>query len=274
VENWRQYGKYDGHEGWAGVALKVSTVLRRHILNSDFFDKLNDWIRGTENSIVNFLSAFAPWIAPIIPAYMTFQHASGTLEFPFLVAVSAAAVVEVLGFSAVSTFLAFWFYNRRNQAESRKAPILVVVVAFLFYLSLIVSSNVLLDAFPSERWAEIAVRALFTLQTIPAALLVAVRTQHRELLSEIAREKAQKVSEKQQKVSEPEESPQKVSSNFPKDWRQVRSKLSEQELANLAAMDAQQVRQFSERYGIDVRTVTNWRKYAREEMNVSEQENR
>jgi len=160
------------------------------------FDVLNDWIRDTENSIVNFLSAFAPWLAPLVPAYMTYQHAIGTLEFPQVVAVPAALVVEILGFSAVSTYLAFWFYNRRNPAASKKAPIILVIIAFGFYLTLIVFSNVLLDSFPGERWAEIVVRALFTLQTIPAAMLVSVRTQHRELLSEISKEKRERLETK------------------------------------------------------------------------------
>jgi hypothetical protein len=123
---------------------------------------------------------------------MTYQHAIGTLEFPQVVAIPAALVVEILGFSAVSTYLAFWFYNRRNPAASKKAPIILVIIAFGFYLTLIVFSNVLLDSFPGERWAEIVVRALFTLQTIPAAMLVSVRTQHRELLSEIAKEKRER----------------------------------------------------------------------------------
>lgn len=156
------------------------------------FDRLNDWIRDTENSIVNFLSAFAPWLAPLVPAYMTYQHAVGTLGFPQAVAIPAALVVEILGFSAVSTYLAFWFYNRRNPAASKQAPVILVIIAFGFYLVLIVFSNVLLDSFPGERWAEITVRALFTLQTIPAAMLVSVRTQHRELLSEIAKEKRER----------------------------------------------------------------------------------
>ena len=126
------------------------------------FDELNDWIRDTENSLVNFLSAFSPWLAPLIPAYMTYDHAYGTLHFPFFFALAGSAVVEILGFSAVSTYLSFWFYNRRNKAEGKKAPLTVVIVAFGFYLTLIIFSNVLLDTFPSDKWAEIVVRALFT----------------------------------------------------------------------------------------------------------------
>lgn len=236
------------------------------------FDRLNTWIQETENSIVNFLSAFAPWLAPLVPAFMTYQHAEGTLGFPLLIALAAAVVVEILGFSAVSTYLAFWFHNRKNKAEIKKAPLSIVVIAFSFYLALIVSSNVLLDTFPKERWAEISVRTLFTLQTVPAALLVAVRTQHRELLSEIYKEK-QKLSENKaetsesfQKVSETE---QKVSENLPKDWRKVRPTLSYEQVISLANLSADGVKKFSRTYGVDERTVTNWRAYAKaEEPNI------
>lgn len=233
------------------------------------FDRVNDWIRNTESSIVNFLSVFAPWLAPLTPAYMTYQHASGVLEFPNYIALPASILVEILGFSTVSTFLSFWFYNRRNQAQAKRAPIEVVVFSFAFYLALIIFSNVLLDTFPSERWAEITVRALFTLQTIPAALIVAVRTQHKDLLSEIRRERQEKLSERTPQVTEPE---QKVSENFPKDWRQLRPRLSESDVANLASMSADQVKEFSRKHNIDVRTVTNWRAYARKELGIENSE--
>ncbi len=236
-------------------------------MNKEFFDKLNDWIRGTEQSIVNFLSAFAPWIAPIIPAYMTFQHANNTLKFPPLIAMSAAVVVEILGFSAVSTFLAFWFYNRRNQAESKKAPIIVVVIAFGFYLSLIIFSNVLLDAYPTERWAEISVRALFTLQTIPAAMLVAVRTQHRELLSEIKKEKeerSQKVSESGGKSGKAEKESSESFRKFPKDWRSLEPTLTYEQKVEIANLTPQDVRKWANEIGVSEKTVTNWRANARD----------
>lgn len=238
-------------------------------MNSDFFDKLNDWIRDTENSIVNFLSAFAPWLAPIIPAYMTYQHAIGTLRFPMHIAIPAALVVEILGFSAVSTYLSFWFHNRRNKAESKRAPVGLVVMAFAFYLSLIVFSNVLLDSFPNDKWAEIAVRALFTLQTIPAAMLVSVRTQHRELLSEIAREKRES-SENKRKSSENEgEENDEVSEtfrNFPKDWRKIRPLLSNEDVVEIAGMSADKLKEFAQSNGVDIRTASNWRTYANQEL--------
>jgi uncharacterized protein YijF (DUF1287 family) len=106
---------------------------------------------------------------------------------------------------------------------------------------------------------------LFTLQTIPAALIVAVRTQHKDLLSEIRKEREQKLTERQEKVTEDE---QKVSENFPKDWRHLRPTLSDQDVANLANLSSEQVKEFSKKHDIDVRTITNWRSYARKELGI------
>ena len=43
-------------------------------MENNIFDKLNEWINGIEGSLVNFLTAFSPWLAPLAPAYMTFVH--------------------------------------------------------------------------------------------------------------------------------------------------------------------------------------------------------
>ena len=220
----------------------------------NFFDKLNDGIRNVETSFVNFISAVAPWLAPLAPAYMTYQHAVDTLNFPLWVAIPVAVVVEILGFSAISTFMAFWFFNRRHKASSKKAPVWLIVFAFCFYLALIVTSNILLDAFDEAEGAVIAVRALFTLQTIPAALIVVARAGHKSLLADMAKER--------------EESSRKVSAErsddagkFPANWRQVRKQLSQEDVTWLKSAKTEEI---CYRYGVDDRTARNWRKYAQE----------
>jgi len=169
---------------------------------NNFFDNLNDWINNTEGSIVNFLTAFAPWLAPLIPAYMTYYHMIEFLKFDAWLAWVLALVVEILGFGTVSTGLDFWFYNRRNKAASKKAPFLLIIISFVFYLSLIVTSNVIIDwakefGTPTQQsWSIIIVRFLLTLQTLPAALIVATRTGHRDLLREIKQEKMEREQRK------------------------------------------------------------------------------
>lgn len=156
----------------------------------NLFDKANAVIEGTEGSVVNLLTAIAPWGAPLIPAYMTYQHAVQVLAFPEWIALITAAVVEILGLGTISTGIKFWKFNMRKVAKSeyKKAPVGLVVVAFLFYLTAVISSNVLLDYFtgtPFQKNMLIVVRAIFTLQTIPAGLIIAVRHQHHEALNPV-----------------------------------------------------------------------------------------
>lgn len=230
------------------------------------FEKLNDWVRDTESSIVNLISAIAPWLAPLAPAFMTYQHTRNTLNFPVWIALPGAVTVEILGFSTVSTFLAFWFHNRKKQAEARRAPIGLVIFAFVFYLTLILVSNVLLDTFDNAKWAVITVRGLFTLQSIPAALIVAVRTQHRDLLSVIEKEKADKKNtghlSGQLSGGSGQNSDNNQTDAIVTDWRKAKKQLSGHQIAAIAKMSTSDI---VAAYGVEDRTARRWRKSAQEE---------
>lgn len=223
------------------------------------FDRLNEWIRQTESSIVNIIAAIAPWLAPLAPAYMTYQHARFTLDFPVWIAVPGAVTVEILGFSTVSTYLAFWFHNKRNAAEAKRAPLGIVIFSFVFYLALIIVSNVILDAYDAAKWAVIIVRALFTLQSIPAALIVAVRTQHRDMLHALAAEKMRKVTGNLPEARK--EAP--VMPEVVSDWRKLRPTLSTEQVQAMARETATNIGFL---YGVSERTARNWKKYAEQEM--------
>jgi hypothetical protein len=237
---------------------------------SKFFDKLDEAVNSTEGSIVNFLTAFAPWLAPLAPAFMMFNHMIEFLEFPWPLALVLAILVEIMGFGTVSTGLDFWFYNRRERSGVKKAPLGVVIGSFIFYLLLILGSNVAIDlahAYGNENWqkaAVIVVRTLLTLQTIPGALIVAVRTGHRSLLREI---KAEKLERNLPKVTETStKDPSGEKEKLPKDWRKVRPMLTEESLMEISQWTAEQIRQVSQEQGIEERTLINWRTRARLEL--------
>jgi len=162
-------------------------------LNKNVFEILNDIIRDAETSLVNLLSAIGPWLAPLAPAAMSYTHMISSLNFPIWIALSVAVVVETLGLSSISTIIAFWSYNRRRIAEYKKAPVALAISAGIFYLVTVLSINVAMDATRlfslNPAWAEIFSRALLTMLTIPAALILAIRTQHKELLDHADRER-------------------------------------------------------------------------------------
>ena len=238
----------------------------------NIFDRFNEWINDFEGSFVNSLTAFAPWIAPLAPAYMTYEHMTKFLEFPDLLAFALAAMVEILGFGTVSTGLDFWFYNRRERAGNKKAPLTIIIITFAFYLLLIIVSNVVIDisnAYLSKDWqkgAIILVRLLLTLQTIPGALMVAARTGHRDLLKEIKREKEQKLSENFPKVRG--ESDQ----NLPKTWHELLPTLSPEDLVWWSFIDSGIVKEMSKKFQVSERTITNWRSNAQRLVNGDQNE--
>lgn len=206
------------------------------------FEQLNEGIRNTESSVVNLLSAVAPWLAPIAPAYMTYQHAVGVLDFPIWIALPIAAVVEIMGFSALSTFMEFWFFNRRNPAGYKKAPIETVVIAFAVYLITIISSNVLLDAFDNSKPIVITVRAMLAIQTIPAAIIVIVRAGHREFLKEIKKDK--EVAQANRNQMKLEEQARQETEKARQETEQEKRKLAE--LAERAKQAVEQAKQEAE----------------------------
>lgn len=164
-------------------------VTTKHANN---FDRLNAWLNNIEGSAVNLASTIVPWLTPIAPMVMTFNHASVILGH-WVWAIPVAATVELLGFATISTIVHFWMFNKKNKAEYKKAPTWIAVIMFGFYLALVLSTNVLLDLGPKvgldADYVEIVVKALFTMQTIPGAVIVVVRAGHRNLLKEIEKTK-------------------------------------------------------------------------------------
>jgi hypothetical protein len=149
------------------------------------FDVFNEWMANVESSIIAVIATVIPWMTPIAPAVMTYQHATETLEFHPIVALAVAATVEALGFASLYLMVTFILFNKKNRAKYKAAPTWSVGFAFLFYLAIIVVSNVLLDAFKGTeyiQWVVIAVKALFTLMAIPGGIVVVVRAAHHDLI--------------------------------------------------------------------------------------------
>lgn len=161
----------------------------------NLFDRINHAIRGLESNLVNAVSALAPWGAPLVPAMLTFWNTSENLGFPYWLAFTSAFVVEALGLSSVRTTLDFIAHNRRYKASYKRMPIIWPVLAFAFYLVLILSVNVSLDWYAMTPQQLIALGGL-TLMTIPAALILGVRSLHADLEAEIRQD-----NEKRRKVS-------------------------------------------------------------------------
>lgn len=151
----------------------------------NFFDKANQWIEQTESSIVNFVSAFAPWLAPIIPAYLTYTHTQTILGFPVEIAFIGALVIEFLGLATISTSTTFWKHNQRYSSKENQVPLWIALGTFVFYLVVILTVNVVLSwrVYKAE---ELVAITLLTSLSVPAAVTIAVRSQYADVKKEIA----------------------------------------------------------------------------------------
>jgi len=162
----------------------------------NFFDKVNRAVRESEASVVNLLSAIAPWAAPLAPAYMSYANMRIYLDFPNWVALAVALVVEILGLSTISTSMEFWRWNKRAGAKYAKAPVQLAIATFLFYLLIVLLMNVALEASGENPAVIVAARAMLTLLSVPAALVLAMRTQHTHMVHDLQSERAERRAER------------------------------------------------------------------------------
>jgi hypothetical protein len=151
------------------------------------FDRWNNGIRQGEASLVNLLSAVAPWGAPLAPAYMSYGGMVNHLDYQPWVALILAGVIEILGLATVHTTLLFWQHNRRYRAEYKRQPVELAGGMFAFYLLVVLVVNVLLEWPTTSIYTPLVARGLLTMLSIPAAVTMALRTLHTEMLNEIKR---------------------------------------------------------------------------------------
>lgn len=175
--------------------------------NTNWFDRANDAIRNAEGSIVNILSAIAPWGAPLAPASMAYGEMIGPLGFSKPVAVILAIVIEILGLATVSTTISFWQHNREHKG-SEQMPVALAGGMFGCYLAIILTVNVLMEL-PNE-WIgfPIIARALLTLLAVPAAVTLVIRVMYTDLVRRLARERETQIireQEERQREQEREE---------------------------------------------------------------------
>lgn len=150
------------------------TIDRMDGMERDWFERAMDgWrhlIQVSERTLIDNVAATVPWLAPISPAYMAWHNAVTLLDWPEWVAWMVAAAIEGLGLSVISTAFQLW-RDKRNTFW-------VAVVTTVFYLSVVITVNVLLElGFPA--WIA---KALLSLLSVPAAVTIALRSQNAQIV--------------------------------------------------------------------------------------------
>jgi hypothetical protein len=159
----------------------------------NIFQAIADILNGAERSLLDLLSVLVPYFVPIIPAYLTFTHTRDLMNFPTWVAWTAAFVVEVLGITAVSTAIRFWRNNTIYKSDKEQAPFWLAVGVYIFYIVVVLSVNVLLEVVSGVRSpAVIWAIALFSLLSFPSGVLISIRAQYTEMLTDRNERKAER----------------------------------------------------------------------------------
>lgn len=117
--------------------------------------------RATENLLIDIVASYSPWIAPVVPAYMTYQNMTTHLGFPTWAGLAAAVCVETLGLSSIQTAVSFWQWNDSRQRTDPKAPVVLAILTGGFYLTTVLTVNAMLDSAPGvDRLAKALLSSL------------------------------------------------------------------------------------------------------------------
>lgn len=163
-------------------------------------------IRNFERVAIDTVAAVSPWLTPAIPAYLVAGHAAkylvqGNSWIDQVFVVVCALAVETVGLSAVHTAIGFYTWNTEKRQNDDAAPFWLAMFAGVFYVVLVVLVNAVLDATQAP-WALIAAKAMLSLLSVDAALVIALRAQHARRLNETERLRAEKKAERQARKAE------------------------------------------------------------------------
>ncbi len=225
-------------------------------------ESLQDTSQTFERVVIDNVSAFTPWLAPLIPAFLTYTHMIGSLSYPTWVASIGAVVVECLGLTAIYTATQFWDYNdakateKENrlvgmdakarklakQKKQRNAPFRWAALAMGFYIAVILTVNAALEMEMTQAGFTVKVfsNALLSLLSVVAGLIIALRSQHRRRLEKFSRRKGSNVT------------PQPPAQNTT-DFAQVaRKSITKAEFLRLhGAQTSEEVAPIAEAHGLD-----------------------
>lgn len=219
---------------------------------------LQGWLRLTravESLLIDVIAATAPWLAPLIPAFMAWDSMTRVLLFPPWVALAGAGVVELLGLSAVYTSFQLWEYNDSRRVIDQAAPTKTAIAAASFYLIVVLTVNVLLDQAPAiQRLAK----ALLSTLSIIAAVILAIRSQHSRRLTAIEQDRQRRREERREarERKEVENSGKLPAISAVVDWRSL-------PLEDRQLIKTMSTAQIVNAYHVSERTARNWRTNAR-----------
>lgn len=200
---------------------------------------MNEYLHKLEDTAVDVISVFGPWLGPIPSAYLVGRAAENYLHWHTAVAWIAAVAVESIGVVSVVLALRLYEWNETRRKTDPAAPFGLAVALVAVYFVVTIGLTVLLDVAPAlARYAP----AVFPLLAAVGAVNIAIKNGQRRRETAVAQEKAAKSAaksgEKRRHVAgNMPETSGKHAGNFPADWRKLTPEMKQR----LAAMTAQEL---------------------------------
>lgn len=147
-------------------------------------------IKQSEQIRIELISAYAPYLVPLIPAILSYFDMTAYLTFGTAVpnlmrhvfGVITGFIIEFLGIASGNTYSVFLVHNNDPRTgKTQKAPVTPVVIAYAFYIVLVLVLNVVLPWEYISR-DQIIARIALSLMSIPANILITTRSMHAQIL--------------------------------------------------------------------------------------------
>lgn len=180
---WANWSRGDSWESAPSMAERIDKAMKSLLAIN----------RAMETTLIDVVAAYTPWLASLVPAFLGYENVLRALHFEVWQAWVYAIVVEALGLATVATTLKLWNWNLANK--DRRAPFALAVLTALFYLTIVLSVNVLLDDGDA---LQKVVKALASSFAVVGALTVALRSQQARLEQDAESRRAQEESARQQ----------------------------------------------------------------------------
>jgi len=161
--------------------------------------ELREWIDQVESFVADIVAKIAPWVAPIPTAYLVGRATIKHLNWPFLIGLVAAVIVESLGLATSLTALELREYNKSKRKSDPIAPFWLAAILVGTYFVVALGLTVALDMFPEQ--AKFA-PGIFPLLSLCGVTVLALRADHGRRLKVIKADKQERKESRQKRRRE------------------------------------------------------------------------
>jgi hypothetical protein len=156
--------------------------------------QLKEFLNEIEAFAADIVAKIAPWAAPIPTAYLVGRATIKHLNWPFLIGLIAAIIVESLGLATTVTALELRDYNKSKRKSDPASPFWLAAILVGVYFIVALGLTVALDIYPDK---AIFAPGIFPLLSLCGVTILALRADHGRRLKTIKADKLERKEKRQ-----------------------------------------------------------------------------